>query len=438
MQNITPYVEPETQSGMMNPASDRSSAQSYRHGSLVSSQSRRSSGSVRNSSVASSSATPIAPQLSGQILEGAARQALSSSAHRTFERVDHPFRVTRGRSSLSTAPVSARFSTAQTPDTTPGTSVRSNSACYEPLSAPPTVAQVPSEETIHNHRVAWPITHGSPCGIRGDETLLFTNSFMQVYITESATVERYSQCCNTAENTVQIFETARINDEPPVWGSTRRLVLSDFTPTSPRICYSYWLPLTDIQFSCHEAIVTLRWSDCNHPHHIQDRHSGGGGWSWIYDPAVANNEIRIRFSDTSAATEFIDTVRFPRDGGSMLELSDKLEIHTWHDNDLQSLRKPFVATHHEGTSHVSRLYVIGQYIDPLIRLVSQGDQFYVQLNRVECLDYLSNLRNQTSRGRRIARFESTKLVPSSLILTVPHSTDPGSSIPPGCMFSILF
>jgi hypothetical protein len=260
---------------------------------------------------------------------------------------------------------------------------------------------------------------------------------MRVSITESATVERYSQCCNTAENTVQIFETARINDDPPVWGSTRRLVLSDFTPSSPRICYSFWLPLTNIEFSCHDAIVTLRWSDCNHLHHIQDRmHGRAGHWSWTYDPAVANNEICIRFGDTDAAKEFIDTVRFFRDGGSMLEVSDELEIQTWHDNYLQSLRKPFVATHHDGTSYTSRLYVIGRYIDPLIRLASPDDQFYIQLNRIECLNYLSNLRNQTSRGRRIARFETTKLIPTSLTLTVPQFPNLASPIPPGCMFLI--
>lgn len=407
MQNVTSYPGSHTSKFI---ALDSSSARSRRHGSLVSSRSESSSVPVRTSSIASNPETPL------------------------------PFRATQARSSLGTAPASVVFSKTQTPVTTPGTSVRSNSDLYEPLTVRRAAVEAPSDETSHQHRIAWPITHGSPCGIRGDETLLFTNSFVQFSIAESATVKRYSQCCDAAENTVQIFETTRMNNDAPIWEITRRIVFSDFTPTrTRRICYSFWLPLTNLDFSRISCTVTLRWSDCNHPRYIQDStQSYGGHWSWVYDPAVANNEVCIQFGDEDAAREFIDFVRFPRDGGSMLEVSHKLEIHTWQDDNLPQKKMPFVVTQHEGTASTSRLYVVGRYIDLLIRYLPQDHQFNIQLDQIECLIYLSNLRNQTSKGRRIARFERAKLMPSSLSISIPLVIDIGSPLPPECKSSSLY
>jgi len=400
MQNLV--CEPQQQIGPMHPTSDSLSSQSYRRESLLSSMSERSSGLARNASIASDSSAP--------------------------QQISHQLRTRQGRSNLSSGPVSAVVYPLQTPVTTPGTSVRSNSDHYESLLSQNTATEAPSDERLHTRRVVWPITHGSPCGARTNEKRLFIDTIVTFSFAESATVERFTQCCDIAENTAQAFETARATNDTPIWEITRRLVLSKSTPTDKKICYSFWLPLTNVHVSHHEATVTLRWSDCNHV-----QRDSTGHWSWTYSHSTTNNKVNIQFREVGAAEIFVLAIRLPQGGGSTLKVSDTLDIHTWHESNSQDKLKPFISIHHEDSLHISRVYAICQFIDPLIRHIPHERQLSIQLNRLKRLTYLSDLRHLPSEGQRIARFEATKLIPCSLTVSAQFPTDIYSPVPPGCM-----
>lgn len=401
MQNITPYTSSHVQAGFAHVASDGSSARSNRHGSLAHSRSERSSGPMRNSSVTSTSSTPV-------------------SSH-----------VKQGRSHLSNASFSESFSAANTPGITTGTSVRTNSACDEHITLPHAITGPAPDETLRAHLGSRPMAHGSPCSVQEDETLLLEDAVLAISVNEAPTVETYLQCCDTVDRKVRVFETARNNTDTPIWEVTRRLVLSDFTATNTIICHSLWLPLTDIQFFHHDATVTLRWSDCNHPK------QEGTSWSWVYDPELTNNEVFIHFRDQGSAKEFVDILRFPQDHGSTLKVSDTVDIYTY-DDDAQNTKKLFIATHHNDGSSTSRLYTIDRYIDPLIRVAIQDKLFIAEMRRVESLTYLSNLQRQAQKGKRIARFGTMRLEPCSLTVSADLPTDSNSPVPPACMDSMYW
>ncbi|CAO2652684.1 Nn.00g020950.m01.CDS01 [Neocucurbitaria sp. VM-36] len=364
-------------------------------------------------------------------------------------------RVRPGLNDSMRAADSATRSATGTSTTTPGTSLRSNSICFEPPEPASPGLQESSDISMHDMmtralarppRVVAHLGSGVPhfCDARNQEEHLFEEPFASMSITMSPTMEiSFERGCIKHSNTIQIFEIPRAvmigsrSLAPPVWRVTRRVVLSNVASPTTVACYSFWLPLADVRCSLRDATVTLQWSDCNQP--VQgSTYDQREHWSWVYDPVRTNNDATIAFLDINTAKDFLNVVQFPLENGSTVVISDSQEVRIWNSIDSGKHESAISLTNHEDSFSDSRLFIVGQYMDPHFERSVCNRRLNVRLNHVSKPTYHSDLIEKPGRGRnRVARFKEAQLIPTSFAISAPLDADLESAVPPPCLVAVF-
>lgn len=280
------------------------------------------------------------------------------------------------------------------------------------------------------------------CEKQENERLLSAWPFSTFMHEKSATMDRIAECCDIHEKTIQVFETvgsgnARRGDNAlPVYKITRRIVVKTLESPEERTCYSFWIPLADIQFTRHEdeCAVTLQWSDCNQlrRERTEDQREF---WSWTYDPSRMNNTINITFCDPTAVQEFLDAVRFPHlPNSSRIVFSDAQDTRSWDIVQSQIPQTVITLTNHDEKYSTSTTYFVGKYIDPCIEKFAQDQHLIVRVGNVSKPEYISDHTYSQIRSRNtVAKCKTVKAIKASLTVSAALNFDSGLPIIPPSM-----
>ncbi|KAL9082843.1 MAG: hypothetical protein Q9159_006133 [Coniocarpon cinnabarinum] len=87
------------------------------------------------------------------------------------------------------------------------------------------------------------------------------------------------------------------------WKTRRRLVISSAFDATQPWCYSFWLPLAQVQVLGDGTDVELHWSDCNQFRKIPDGNYGFNH-SYVYDSRQPNINVILQFQTARAADDF--------------------------------------------------------------------------------------------------------------------------------------
>jgi hypothetical protein len=202
------------------------------------------------------------------------------------------------------------------------------------------------------------------CNMQDGEELLFQNTFVTVAIKDAVAIKNSTQCCDQLVSTIKVYQGPVPKSsylESDFWQVTRRVVMSNASPSTTPRCYSFWLPLANINYSFNAldaSTVSMQWSDCRriHPGSSTDSREHR---PYEYDPLHPNNDVTIKFSNMETARVFLDIIRFPSGNGTTVFMSNLQEIHTW-DGRESGTRKTIVSltTHKERRTRNQRGYLL--------------------------------------------------------------------------------
>jgi hypothetical protein len=285
------------------------------------------------------------------------------------------------------------------------------------------------------------------CNMQDGEELLFQNTFVTFTIEDAVAIKKFSQCCDQLVSTIKVYQGPVPKSsylESDFWKVTRRVVLSNASSSTTPQCYSFWLPLANINYSfnaLNASTVSLQWSDC------MRIHSGSPTDSrehrpYEYDPLHPNNGVTIEFSNREIARVFLDIIRFPSGNGKKVFMSNLQEIHTW-DGGEYGTQKTIVSLtiHKERRAHNLRGY------PPLPRdqqtqRFSYSELFIVghQVDRSP-VDFDWNIVLKAVKPKYIRDRQKrlrTTLINTWLKVSAAPDSDVNSIVPPPCTHALHF
>lgn len=245
----------------------------------------------------------------------------------------------------------------------------------------------------------------------------------------SSTMEIQHRCGNTA-NAVQIYQSClhSSNDMRWVWLQTRRMVLSYVSESSGRrSCTSFWLPLTDLHFGLNDAMVVLRWSDCNQWKKMPNRNLKDN-YDRVYAPEQPNNAVRITFDSPKAAEQFVDAIRLPPVYGGSSTIWQHLSIAGAQDLYITDVSRQGILEHRvavlvdrRGSLHTLRILIHWPDFDVDIETHTQSSRIAAVKFRQVCTpEYVSDVTEQQTKSiARIGRCINAKLSYCTYEIVIP-------------------
>ena len=265
--------------------------------------------------------------------------------------------------------------------------------------------------------------------------------------TSQASVENNLHC-GSAKDIAYLYESylRRSIGMHRIWLKTRRLVLSHIPRDGgSRCCSSFWLPLTDICFTLHEADLILRWSDCNQwgtPTIKNNKQS----YDCKYDPEKLNNEAHLSFADPQTARVFLESL--------CTVYNDSEHAKEWRKVEIAGKQRLLTFDIQDHGEIVYRVACLSTYDPPFTTTVQvfihwpdcdldistlNGQQeaqsiMNVRFDKVSTPNYISDVRNEPwEDASKVARCFESELVLSSYTMGFPFQPSTSSSPPKGEM-----
>jgi hypothetical protein len=293
--------------------------------------------------------------------------------------------VRQDQSDTLSVPRSAMFSSAETTTVTPGTSLRPDSVQYVrsdnagvlsrtdqalsnntslqpdsvyPFFSDPEALSLADQKSPDptmldvNQTAGKTLSFSHLCNMQDSEELLFQNTFVNFAIEDAVAIKKFTQCCDQLVSTIKVYQGPVPKSsylESDFWQVTRRVVLSNASSSTTSRCYSFWLPLANINYSFNApnaSTVSMQWSDCRwiHPGSPTDSREHR---PYKYDPLHPNNDVTIEFSNIETARVFLDIIRFPSGNGTTVFMSNLQEIHTWDGREFGTQKTIVSLTTHK-------------------------------------------------------------------------------------------
>lgn len=252
--------------------------------------------------------------------------------------------------------------------------------------------------------------------------------------------------CDLQKDMLYVYEShsGPNSEESKIWHKTRRLVISyKHESHSQRICSSFWLPLTDVNFVVQNMSLTLGWSDCNQ-WNLGRTVNNKPSWDCIYDSENTNNEIVLLFAEAGMAKVIerdLCTIFGKLDGVKewrMVEIigQQRLLIVDIRDRDQEPIRYRLacLATSKPSYESIFKAFIHWPNLDLDIKI--ESDDMVIRFDKVSTPHYESDINNELREDEsKIARYKQSGLVFSEYEMTFPYSFENSTFLPEGTHFS---
>ncbi|CAI9629178.1 hypothetical protein GT037_001505 [Alternaria burnsii] len=284
--------------------------------------------------------------------------------------------------------------------------------------------------------------HTCNCGPRTKERLILCVLNVHLFIKAKQPTMEMNENCDLHKDMLYVYESySGPNSEKwKIWHKTRRLVISyKPEPHSQRICSSFWLPLTDVNFVVQNMSLTLGWSDCNQ-WNLGRTVNNKPSWDCIYDSENTNNEIVLLFTKAGMAKVVernLCTIFSKLDGVKewrMIEImgQQRLLVVDVRDRNQEPIRYRLacLATYELPSRSTFRAFIHWSNLDLDIQIKS--GVMVIRFDQVSTPHYYSDINNEPWKDEtKIARYTGSALVLSEYSMTFPCSFGNSTFLPEG-------
>jgi flagellar motor protein MotB len=275
---------------------------------------------------------------------------------------------------------------------------------------------------------------------RGKERLILCLPNVGLLINAKQPTMETNEKCGLHKDMLYVYESN--TERSKIWLKTRRLVVSyKHESHSQRICSSFWLPLTDVNFVVEDMSLALGWSDCNQWNPgptVNNKQS----WDCIYDSEKPNNEIVLLFAKAGIAKVVetdLCTIYSKLDGVKECRMVDivgqqRLLVVDLTDNETINYRLACLATYELPFKSTFRAFIHWSNLDLDIQVKS--DVMVIRFDQVSTPHYYSQIKNEPWKEEsKIGQYIESALVLGGYSITFPCSFDNSTFLPEGTCLS---
>ncbi|CAN9080896.1 unnamed protein product [Alternaria alternata] len=288
--------------------------------------------------------------------------------------------------------------------------------------------------------------HTCNCVPRTKERLILCVPNVHLFVKAKQPTMETNEKCVLRKDMLYVYESysGLASEKSKIWHKTRRLVISyKHEHHSQRICSSFWLPLTDVNFVVQNMSLTLGWSDCNQ-WNLGRTVNNKPSWDCIYDSENTNNEIVLLFAEAGMAKIIernLCTIFSKLDGVKewrMVEIvgQQRLLIADIRDRDQEPIRHRLacLATSKPSYESTFKAFIHWPNLDLDIKI--ESDDMVIRFDKVSTPHYKSTINNELREDEsKVARYKQSGLVFSEYEMTFPYSFENSTFLPEGTHFS---